>query len=200
MSASPGRTGWSLTPATASFGPLGPEQSATVAFSVTVPAGTAPGSHPVRAAVASGAGPVQAVGAVTVIADRVAFTPDTPEERPWLFETGGSQFDGRARFADGANHFTYRFPLPPDVTGGTLTLDIANQFLVRASTDNATWTTVLEETRPIRDVALNRAERTLDLNALRGDGRTLYVRLQDSQPDDGWGAWLARLQLDLERP
>ena len=148
---------------------------------------------------------MQAVGTVTVIADRVAFTPDTADEAPWLFEPGGSQlngdvFDGRARFADGANHFTYRFPLPPDVTGGTLTLDIGNQFLVRASTDNATWTTVLEETRPIRDSALNRAERTLDLNALRGAGGTLYLRIQDSQPDDGWGAWLARLQLDLERP
>ena len=139
---------------------------------------------------------------MTVIGDRVAFTPDTAAERPWLFEDRRLDAGVRRPRAVCGRREPLHVPLPApaDVTGGTLTLDIANQFLVRASTDNATWTTVLEETRPIRDVALNRAERTLDLNALRGDGRTLYVRLQDSQPDDGWGAWLARLQLDLQRP
>ena len=105
----------------------------------------------------------------------------------------------RARFADGGTHATYRFQLPADVTGGTLTLDIGNQFLVEASTDNQTWTTVLEggpaDPRPVA----NQAERTLDLNALRGGGRTLYLRLGDSQPDDGWGGWLGRLELDLQR-
>ena len=45
----------------------------------------------------------------------------------------------------------------------------------------------------------NRGERTLDLNALRAGGRTVYVRLGDSQPDDGWGGWLARVELDLQR-
>jgi len=85
------------------------------------------------------------------------------------------------------------------VQGGTLTLDIGNQFLVESSTDNQSWTTVLREARPIRDRSENRAERTLDLNALRGSASTLYVRLGDSQPDDGWGGWLARVRLDLER-
>ncbi len=146
----------------------------------------------------SGEGDAKAAGSITVIGDHVEFTPGTDAEAPWLFDTDGSQFDGEGRFTDNGNHATYRFQLPADVEGGTFTLDVGNQFLVEASTDNATWTTVLKEDRPIRDRS-NQAERTLDLDALRGGGRTVYLRLGDSQPDDGWGGWLGRLELDLER-
>ena len=73
------------------------------------------------------------------------------------------------------------------MTGGTLTLDIGNQFLVEVSTDNQSWRTVLQEDAKERDLD-NRAERTLGLNELRGAARTLYVRIADSQPQDGWGA------------
>ena len=92
----------------------------------------------------------------------------------------------------------YRFQLPSDVQGGSLTLDIGNEFLVEASTDNATWTTALREDAAVRDRS-NRKERTLDLNALRNGGRTLYIRIGDSEPSDGWGGWLARVKLDLQR-
>jgi hypothetical protein len=33
---------------------------------------------------------------------------------------------------------------------------------------------------------MTRAERSLNLNDLRGGGRTLYVRTSDSYPPDGW--------------
>ena len=39
----------------------------------------------------------------------------------------------------------------PIVDGGTVTLDMGNQFLVSASTDGATWTEVLRENREIRE-------------------------------------------------
>ena len=55
---------------------------------------------------------------------------------------------------------------------------------------------MLEETQNIRDLS-NRQERALDLNELRGDGRDLYVWIGDSQTQDGWGAWLARLKLEM---
>ena len=74
-------------------------------------------------------------------------------------------FDGHARYADGNAHFTYRFDIPSDVTGGTLTLDIGNQYLVEVSPDNQTGATVLEATGLTGDTGLkNRAERSLDLN------------------------------------
>jgi hypothetical protein len=43
---------------------------------------------------------------------------------------------------------------------------------------------------------------TFDLNELRGgsSSRTLYLRFDDSQPADGWGAWLAHVRLELQRP
>ena len=92
------------------------------------------------------AGGARASGTVTVIGDTIEFSPETDAEAPWLFERDGSQFDGNGRYADGANHYTYRFELPADVTGGTFTLHMHAEFLVRASTDNQSWTTVLPRT------------------------------------------------------
>ena len=198
-----GPAGWTVQPASASFGPLAPGASHPVTFQVTVPSGVTPGSYPIDVAVTTDQGPARASGLVTVIGDRVEFTPGTAAEEPWLLDAGASQldgevFDGRARFTDGNSFAVYRFPLPGDVTGGSLTLDIGNQFLVQVSTDNQTWRTIAEETANERDLA-NRAERSFDLNDLRGDGRTLYVRIADSQPSDGWGCWLARVRLELAR-
>jgi hypothetical protein len=39
----------------------------------------------------------------------------------------------------------------------------------------------------------------LDLNTLLGGSRTLYVRVGDSFPQDGWGGWLGHLKLELTR-
>jgi hypothetical protein len=79
-----------------------------------------------------------------------------------------------------------------------MTLDIGNQFLVQVSADNQTWRTVLQEDANVRDLS-NREERTLDLSELRGEAGTFYLRVKDSQPQDGWGAWLARVRLELRR-
>ena len=189
---------WKVEPASAAFGPLANGESKTFELQVSVPAGTAAGSYPVRVTVSSDQGTAKAAGSITVIGDHVEFTPATDAEAPWLFDSDGSQFDGLGRFTDGGTHATYRFELPADLQGGSLTLDLANQFLVETSTDNQTWTTRLREDAPVRDRG-NRAKRTLDLNALRAGGRTVYVRLADSQPDDGWGGWLARVELVLQR-
>jgi hypothetical protein len=175
-----------------------------VTFHVAVPAGTEPGDYAVQAVVTSKRGTGAAAGAIHVTGDVIEFTPFTPAEEPWLFEADGSQsdgsvFDGHARFADGGAHFTYRFALPGDVTGGTLTLDIGNQYFVEVSPDNQTWRLVLEYMGMPGDTGLtNRAERSLDLNDLRGTSSTLYVRISDKYPEDGWGGWLARLRLETQ--
>jgi hypothetical protein len=78
-----------------------------------------------------------------------------------------------------------------------LTLELAQQFLVRVSTDGTNWLTVLEETRAIRNLD-NRADYPVDLSGLNPDSDALYVWIGDSQPDDGWGAWIARVQLDMQ--
>jgi hypothetical protein len=199
-----GPEGWTISPATRAFGPVASGASQTVTFNVGVPAGTEPGDYAIQATVTSKRGTGAASGAVHVTGDVIAFTPFTQAEEPWLYEADGSQrdgavFDGSARFADGNAHFTYRFDLPAGVTGGTLTLDIGNQFLVQVSPDNQTWRTVLEESLTGDTGLRNRAERNLDLNELRGGSQTLYVRIADAYPPDGWGGWLARLRLEMVR-
>ncbi len=196
--------GWTVSPATAAFGPVSSGSSQTVTFHAAVPAGTEPGDYAVQAVVTSKRGTGAASGFVHVTGDVISFTPFTSAEQPWLFDADGSQsdgsvFDGHARYADGNAHFTYKFDIPSDVTGGTLTLDIGNQYLVEVSPDNQNWTMVLEATGLTGDTGLtNRAERSLDLNAIRGGSRTLYVRVSDDYPPDGWGGWLAHVRLELQ--
>jgi hypothetical protein len=187
-------SGWTVAPASAPFGPLAKNQDATVTFHVTLPADVAPGSYPLKV----NAGGASASGTVTVVGDTIEFAANSAEEAPWLFEVDGSQFDGTGRFADNGNHYTYRFDLPSDVTGGTFTLHMHAEFRVRASTDNQNWTDVLVENRRITDGS-NDDDYTLDLNTVRGTSRTFYLRFEDSFPEDGWGAWLSRLRLDLQR-
>jgi hypothetical protein len=193
--------GWTVEPASASFGPVPGGRTTDVMLRVTVPAGADEGSHWLTLTATTPAGVGQAATRLQVIGDRVEFTPGTPAEGPWLVEPDGSQldgeiFDGRGRFADGTTSFTYEFDLPPDVTGGSLTLHIGNQFLVKVSADGQSWREVLREDREIRDLS-NLADRTLDLASIREAGKPLYVRIEDSRTDDGWGGWLGRLTLAL---
>jgi predicted alpha-1,2-mannosidase len=194
-----GPTGWTVAPATTAFGPIAGGATQTVTLNVAIPAGAAAGGYPLKITASSSQGTARVTGSVQVIGDTIEFTPGTDAETPWLSDPGGSQldgavFDGHARFADNGSHFTYRFDIPADVSGGTLSLDIGNEFLVRVSSDDQTWRTVLQDTTEEHDLN-NRAVRTLDLNDLRGSSRTLYVRVEDAKPDDGWGGWLAHLKL-----
>jgi NPCBM-associated, NEW3 domain of alpha-galactosidase len=195
--------GWRVEPARVPFSRLGSGESETATFFVTVPEVTAPGRYGVEAAVSTRAETVEDSGAIAVVGDVIEFSPGTEGEEPWLFDAdgsalGGPEHDGRARFSDNERYFVYRFQLPSDATGGTLSLEIANQFLVQASADGQTWRTVLEETRDVRDFS-NRAWRPLDLDELRGQGRVFYLRVGDSQPQHGWGGLLARLRLEIDR-
>jgi len=186
---------WRVTPARAAFGPLAPGGSTTVTLTATAPASATPGSYPVRVTATANDDVARAAGTVRVIGDDIAFTSGTDEEAAWLADAGGSQLTeagGRVgRFADGTGTFTYRFDLPEDVSGGTVTLDIGNQFLVEASADGATFHEVLKETGDVRDLS-NLQERSFAFT-----GHTLYVRVGDSQPANGWGGWLAGVRVEL---
>jgi predicted alpha-1,2-mannosidase len=194
-----GPSGWTVDPASTGFGPIAGAGTQTVTLHVSIPAGAAEGGYPLKITASSSQGTARLTGNVQVIGDTIEFTPGTDAETPWLSDPGGSQLDGavhdgHARFADNGSHFTYRFDIPADVTGGTLSLEIGNEFLVKVSSDDQNWRTVLQETTEEHDLN-NLAVRDLDLNDLRGTSRTLYVRVEDSKPDDGWGGWLAHLKL-----
>jgi len=186
---------------------LAPGATSTVPVTASAARGGATGTFPLQAAatVVGTSGPsVVGLGSARVYDSFISFYPNTNAERPWLFDAGNSQLngkvgDGHARFTDGTASAVYRFDLPADLRSGTIKLELGNQFLVQTSTDRVTWTTRLQETRQIRDLS-NRATRFIDLNTVRAGGSTVFVRLADSFPSDGWGGWLARTRVEMVRP
>jgi hypothetical protein len=77
-----------------------------------------------------------------------------------------------------------------------VTLSIDNEFLVQASSDGQHWTTVLTETREIHDGS-NKADRTVDMAPFLGSDKTVYVRVADSFPQDGWGGRVSHVNVTL---
>ena len=196
-------SGWAQ-PAAAAFGPIAPGASKTVDVGVSVPEGTPADSYTVRATARAEQGTARATTTIQVIGDTIEFTPGTDAEKPWLVDPDGSQLDGaihdgNGRFADNGSHFTYRFDIPAGVTGGKLTLEIGNEYLVSVSSDDQTYREVLRETSEEHDLNNLDPPHELDLNTLLGGSRTLYVRIGDSFPQDGWGGWLGHLKLELTR-
>jgi hypothetical protein len=194
--------GWTVSPSSAPFGPIAAGGAQTVTLDVAVPAGTPPGSEPVQVTATTPQGVARVSSAIQVVGDTIAFTAGSDAETPWLSEPDGSQLtkvDGiDGRYADGGAHFTYRFELPADVTGGTMTLRIGNEYVVDVSSDGRAWTTAARESGEIHDLSnLGNPPQTVDLAPLLSPSHTLYVRIGDSKPDDGWGGWLAGLQLTM---
>ncbi|MGW3614804.1 GH92 family glycosyl hydrolase [Micromonospora sp. NPDC005163] len=195
---------WTAEPSSTAVSELAPGQSATLTVDVTPAATAAPGPQPVRVTARWDGWAVGGEGTARVVGDVTEIKPGTPSERDVLVADNGSQLTGdgaggQARFADEQRTFTYRLPIPAGVTSGTVTLDIANQFLVEASTDGQTWTTILREPNAVIFQG-NRQQPALDLATLRqqagGAGQELYLRIGDSRPADGWGGWLASVRLE----
>ncbi len=69
------------------------------------------------------------------IAGRLAasFRTGSEIETRFLEEDGGSRFDGRARFADRSGYWVYRFDNLPQDAEISISLDMANGYLVRAA-------------------------------------------------------------------
>ncbi|OLT46146.1 family 43 glycosylhydrolase [Cellulosimicrobium sp. CUA-896] len=178
----------------------------TFTLPVSAASGAADGVHPVSVSASWDDWTAAGTGYVAVIEDVFEAHPSTPEESVWLAADDRSQIGPHGagqwvRYTDEDRSYTYRVPLPESVRAGTVTLDIGNQFLVEASSDQETWVEVLRETREERALG-NRAERSLDVATLleqtgSADG-SLYLRFRDAFPADGWGSWLrtARLEID----
>ena len=187
-------SGWSVTPRS-SLVRLQPHGNAvpvssTLPLTIKVPGTATDGHHTVTANLVA-AGLRFSTQADVLIAHSINFDTGTVDENPWLFDPANSQSNGvQNRFADGNAHFTYRFPFPSDTTSAQVTLTIDAEFLVQVSSDNQTWTTVLQETRPITDGS-NKADRTIDLTPYLTTGadgsKPVYLKVSDSFPNDGWG-------------
>lgn len=158
-----------------------------VPVGLSIPVGAEDGHHVVSIQATAWPGLAFTAETDVFIAHEVDFDTGTPAETPWLFSSEHSQDNGVGnRFADRDNYFIYRFPFPSDTTSAQVTLTIDNEFLVQASSDGEHWTTVLEETQPIRDSS-NKAARTIDVTTYLGSQKAVYIRVADSFPADGWG-------------
>lgn len=174
--------------------------SGTVPLKVTVPSLATDGHHAITANVL-GAGLRFTTQADVLVAHGIDFDTGTVDENPWLFDAGGSQSNGvQNRFADGNAHFTYRFPFPADTRSAKVTLTIDAEYLVQVSLDNATWTTVLKEDRPVTDGS-NKGDRTIDLTPYLGPAsngaRPIYLKVSDGFPNDGWGGRVYHVAADI---
>jgi hypothetical protein len=128
----------------------------------------------------------------------VSFVPD--DRHPELNYLDTASPPGHAtpllRFADGTGSFTYRF-----VTRGLkrfrVRLDLANNYLVEGSTDQQHWTELASfgktPAAEVRDGS-NRKDLELDLTRFL-PAETVFVRLRDPSPQDGWGPTLRRVTL-----
>ncbi|GAB3913803.1 hypothetical protein GCM10011575_19340 [Microlunatus endophyticus] len=187
-------SGWSVSPARSSVR-LNPHGTAkpvygSIPLQVTVPADATDGDNLITATVTDG-DQTFSTQADVLVAHKIDFDTGTAAENPWLFDADGSQSNGvQNRFADGNSHFTYLFPFPSDAVSATVTLTIDAEFLVQVSSDNQSWTTVLQEDQPVTDGS-NKADRTVDLTPYLGPGsggdKPVYVKVSDNFPDDGWG-------------
>jgi predicted alpha-1,2-mannosidase len=191
--------GWSVAPSatvlTLHSGGLPTQES--VPLSVTVPAGVADGDYPVTATASSSGVPTVRVVTTVRVAHAIDFDTGTAAEQPWLSDADGSQSAGAGnRFADNDHYFVYRFPLPADTTGGKVTLSIDNEFLVQASSDGQNWTTVLTESQQVHDGS-NKADRSVDIGPFLGADKTVYIRVEDSFPQDGWGGRVSHLTVTV---
>ena len=191
--------GWTVTPSPTdlTLDSGGTLAEGTVVLSVTVPAGASDGSYEVAATVSSAGVPAVRAVATVLVAHTADFETGTAAELPWLLDVGGSQSSGAGnRYADNNHYFVYRLPLPAETTGGTVTLSIDNEFVVQASPDGQTWTTVLTESREIRDGS-NKADRTVDIAPYLGTDKTVYIRVADSFPQNGWGGRVSHVSATL---
>jgi glucuronoarabinoxylan endo-1,4-beta-xylanase len=188
---SPGLT---VTPASAPF-TLAAGASTTIPVTVSAPTTATAGIQTLTAsALATGdTAPATGLDNVVVSTTGISFLPGSTAEAPWML-SGGSGLDGGGnRFNDGSAVTIYRFDLPADVSGGTISVDVDNQYTLATSTDGTTYTT--RYTAP----PTTRVVRTVDLNTARAGSRTVYLRVGDSQPADGNGGRIHSVTVDVTR-
>jgi hypothetical protein len=194
-----GPAGWTVTPSTSvvNLHPNGTPAQQSLPVTVAAPVGVADGDYSFSATVSSSGVPTVRAVATVRVAHAIDFDTGTSAEQPWLWDADGSQSNGPGnRFADNDHYFIYKFPLPADTTGGSVTLSIDNEFLVQASSDGQHWTTVLRETREIHDGS-NGADRSIDIAPYLGTDKTVYVRVADSFPQDGWGGRVSHVRVTV---
>lgn len=150
------------------------------------------------------------VGSI-VFADVIEFEPHDEEEEPYLINGGTHDFDkmvsdfGAAftenhfRFADMNANWVYKFEFgaPAEVT---VTMDLGAEFKVSIATSRADeepeYVVALEEENQTHALQ-NKGEKIIEFSDyFENPGNTIWIKFEDSRPQDGWGPYLDSFSLE----
>lgn len=124
------------------------------------------------------------------------------DESMFLQNDNGSWIcDNDSRVADGTQSFTYKFDLADNISTATVSLDIANNYLVEVSKDNNTWYKAAQAPEDCHDLS-NRNTINISMNYIlsNNSSKVFYLRLKDASNADGWGTRLYHLKLSTNAP
>ncbi|UVI31809.1 S-layer homology domain-containing protein [Paenibacillus spongiae] len=128
----------------------------------------------------------------------LSFTAGSAAEADYLFENEGSQLAGNGgRYADLANYFVYKLPVPADMQAPVAKLTLANRYQVSLSRDGDDWT-IVDSEMAAAEGENNLGERSYELGEYTNDGGYVYVKIANSQPSGGWGGMLKKLTLQAK--
>lgn len=111
------------------------------------------------------------------------------DEMKYMFvDKSSGLFNDEHRFADNGAYWIYKIPLLENYRAPRLTLDISGQYQVSVSTDGRVWT-IVKASRGVE----GRLNVHVDLKKqFAGHSRTLYLKIADAVPTDGFGPSLFR--------
>lgn len=146
------------------------------------------------------------------VAETITFEPYTEEEAPYLIDGGTHNFDkmvadfgagftnNHFRFADMAVFWIYKFEFDGPVTA-TAKMDLGAEFKVSIATtsrvdEESKYIVVFEEKKHIHALE-NKEVKTIKFSDyFKNPGNTIWIKFEDSIPQDGWGPYLDSFTLE----
>jgi len=143
--------------------------------------------------------------------ETITFEPYTDEEEPHLIDGGTHNFDrmvadfgagftnNHFRFADMNAFWIYKFSFDKPVIASAI-MDLGAEFKVSiAISENGEkddYVVVLEEKNHVHNLA-NKEVREIEFSdSFNKPSRTIWIKFEDSLPQDGWGPYLDSFTLE----
>lgn len=121
-----------------------------------------------------------------------------PDTKYLISAEGTGSFDN-ARFADGKSALVYKFDLPDTTVRGKITVTVANEYVIWVSKNGANWTEKARYQKHEHNMA-NLGPVSFDLSEELKDNpsKTIYLKLGDAFPNDGWGSYVQNVKVSME--
>lgn len=144
---------------------------------------------------------------VPAAAANISFGIMTEEEDPYIVEEDGQE-EENGRYFDGERYIIYKFMFDEGDTHATLRLPLSSGYSVCVSTDysedtgEGNFTELIKQPLPNENASgwWNCYSEPIDLSSYLSacKNRTIYIKVGDYTPSDGFGGYLYRTTVDLE--